>query len=454
MQQHGPDSISALDLAANFAAGTTTPSAFLEICLARAKQVPYVFITLTKELARQEASAATQRWRAGKPLSMLDGVPITWKDLIDVSGTVTTAGSAVRKSLPPAQDDAPVVAQARRFGLIGIGKTNLTEFAYSGIGYNPHFGTPANPTQLHGSLAPGGSSSGAAISVACGIAPLAMATDTAGSIRVPAAFNGLVGYKSSSAHYDKTGVFPLAPTLDSLGTIAHTVADCIALDRVLLGRPFDHIPAIPLASTLSFAVDEAWLQGAQLSDAVRRNLEASIDKLSRAGASILVREMTSLRAFESALKNHGWLGAFEAFAQHRELLSSPQAALLDPRVRSRLEAARDFPEATYLRLLDLRRQLMTDIQTELDDSTLLLPTVAHTAPELAPLVADPQYFADVNLRTLRITMFGNFLDLAAITLPNGTDHDSLPTGMQLLRPSGQDEDLSTTALAVEQILQQ
>jgi aspartyl-tRNA(Asn)/glutamyl-tRNA(Gln) amidotransferase subunit A len=304
-----------------------------------------------------------------------------------------------------------------------------------------------------GSRAPGGSSSGAAIAVACGISPLAMGTDTAGSVRIPAAFNGLVGYKSSKARYSQQGVFPLSSTLDSLGPLARNVADCIAFDRILTGRPFEPLAAPALPGSLHVVVDSAAWHGNELSDAVRSNLATSLNRLRDAGATVVERPLPSRREFELALDSHGWLGAFEAFIQHRDVLSSPQAALLDPRVRSRIEAARAMPEATYLRLLELRRMLMRQIQAELEGATLILPTVAHTAPALAPLQEDARHFAEVNLRTLRITMFGSFLDMGAFTVPNGTDAEGLPTGLQLLRPSGHDESLFTAALAIEAIVQ-
>jgi aspartyl-tRNA(Asn)/glutamyl-tRNA(Gln) amidotransferase subunit A len=229
----------AVQLAAAYADGRVTPADAAETCLRRASASQAVFTCITADRAREEAEQSTARWRAGRPLSPLDGVPISWKDLLDVRGTPTTAASALLRSTPPARSDATVVARAAAAGMVCLGKTNLSEFAYSGLGLNPGFGTPVNPRLGARARAPGGSSSGAALAVVQGCGPLAMGTDTAGSVRIPAAFNGLVGYRASSGRYPMQGVFALAPSLDTLGPLALSVADCMALDRVLRGLADD-----------------------------------------------------------------------------------------------------------------------------------------------------------------------------------------------------------------------
>ncbi len=194
-----------------------------------------LFIRQTRARAEAEARAARERLRAGNPASLLDGVPMAWKDLFDLRETVTTAGSDVLRTATPAAKDAALVRAGMLAGLVTVGTVNMTEFAYSGIGLNPHYGTPRNPCDRVVHRSPGGSSSGSGAVVAAGIVPLSIGTDTGGSIRIPAAFNGVVGYKTSTGHHPMEGVFPLSRTLDTLGPLANTVEDCVLVDAALRG---------------------------------------------------------------------------------------------------------------------------------------------------------------------------------------------------------------------------
>ena len=227
--------IDACAIAALFARGQLSPLAFTEACLTAAKETQGIFITLTPERARQEAAASTQRWREGAPLSPLDGIPVCWKDLFDIAGTRTTAGSATRLDAPLATHDAGMVARLTQAGMVTIGKTNLSEFAFSGLGINPTFTTPALLATDGEEHVPGGSSSGAARAVAQGVACIAIGTDTAGSVRIPAAFSGVIGFRASRHRYDASGVFPLAASLDTLGPLCRSVRDAYALDVILCG---------------------------------------------------------------------------------------------------------------------------------------------------------------------------------------------------------------------------
>ena len=232
-----PRKATAASLAADLRAGAIDAVDLTERTLAAiaASSDQAIFTEVLAKRARGEAEASRKRLKAGRPLGPLDGVPLAWKDLFDIEGRVTTAGSVVLSSNQPATRDAALVAAAVRGGMVTIGMTNLTEFAYSGIGLNPHFGTPRNPCDDKVARSPGGSSSGSAVAVAAGLAPVAIGTDTGGSIRVPAAFNGITGYKTSTGHYPMAGVFPLSRTLDTLGPFAHTVEDCVLTDMVLRG---------------------------------------------------------------------------------------------------------------------------------------------------------------------------------------------------------------------------
>jgi aspartyl-tRNA(Asn)/glutamyl-tRNA(Gln) amidotransferase subunit A len=436
------------ELGRAFAAGAIDPVAALEHYLAKAAGAASVFLALTADRARAEAEAAAERWRRGAPLSPLDGVPVAWKDLFDVRGTVTTAGSAVLAERPPAAADAELVEAAARAGLVCVGKTNLVEFAYSGIGINPHFGTPHNPHARGAARVPGGSSSGSAVAVATGAVPIAMGTDTSGSVRVPAAFNGLVGFKASRRRYSQRGVFPLARTFDSLGPLAHGVEDCALLDAILRGQHEDVAAPADLGRQ-RFVVDDAIVELARTAASVRENLERSLDALQGRGAVVERRRVGALHEAAAVVDRLGWPAAPEAFALHEALLDSADAGRLDPRVRRRLEGARNFRAADYIKLFGESERLTAQVRRELGDAALVLPTVAHVAPELAPLERDFDLFVATNLATLRLTMLGSFLDTPGVALPSGVDGEGLPTSVLLSAPSGEDERLLAVALAAE-----
>lgn len=471
MKTHGRQtaSLSASELHAAFAAGALTPTQAVEQCLQAACTSPSVFTRITADRALEEARQSTARWQAGQPLGALDGVPISWKDLFDVRGTPTTAASALLLTAPPAAEDAAVVARATAAGMVCLGKTNLSEFAYSGLGLNPCFGTPVNRRLGTRDRAPGGSSSGAALAVVQGCGPLAMGTDTAGSVRIPAAFNGLVGFRASRGRYPMQGVFPLAPSLDTLGPLASSVADCMAFDQVMCASAPP--PGASQVATQAvadgglrdqvFAVDPELLEDGRIHACVRDNLLACLGLLEMRGARIERRRVHSLRQVQALMERHGWLGAHEALATHRERLDAPdQAARMDQRVRRRLQAARQLGHAGYLELLAQRAPLMAQFARELGEATLVLPTVGHPAPLLDPLLDDDTLFAEINLATLRLTMPGSFLDTPAVAIPSGFKQapgpdgrpEQLPTSLQLMRPRGDDDRLLRTALLVEQAL--
>jgi aspartyl-tRNA(Asn)/glutamyl-tRNA(Gln) amidotransferase subunit A len=446
MSSNGPTS--ALELGRAYLAGRTDPLTVVRAALEQAERVPHAFISVDRERALERAAAAADRWSQRKPLSPLDGVPIGWKDLIDVAGSVTTAGSALFRSQAPAARNAPIVDAALRCGMIGIGKTNLSEFAYSGLGLNPHFGTPTNPKLDHGSRVPGGSSSGSAIAVATGIVPLSVGTDTAGSIRVPSAFNGLTGFRASTTRYSREGVTALSPTLDTIGPLANTVADCVAFDAAIRGAaPVAACSSLPLQR---FVVDPSLLDRYGVTDSVSVNLQRFVERLADAGAVIETRPLASLAQVHELNATQGWIGALEAFERYRALLDSGAASQIDQRVRTRLEMSRSVPTERLDELRKRRQTMIADFAHELAGATLIAPTVAHVAPLLAPLAHDAALFANVNLKTLALTMLGSFLDAPAIALPSGADELGLPTGVQLMRAAYDDDALLAVAQTIEQ----
>jgi aspartyl-tRNA(Asn)/glutamyl-tRNA(Gln) amidotransferase subunit A len=265
------------------AAGTVDAVAVAEHFLERieAHADKAVFIKVLRERALTEAKASAKRHREGRSLGPLDGVPLSWKDLYDMKGETTTAGSEVFRHAPPAKEDAAVVANLTAAGMVALGKVNLSEFAYSGLGLNPHYGTPRNPRGGTQHRAPGGSSSGSGVSIAAGLAPCSIGSDTGGSVRVPAALNGVTGYKSSEGRISKAGVFPLSETLDTVGPLARSVEDCVLLDMALRGAVTTEVRRASLADLSLVVATNLVFDGAD--DAVAANFDTALSRLSAAG---------------------------------------------------------------------------------------------------------------------------------------------------------------------------
>ncbi len=410
-----------------------------------------VFITITAGRARQEALASRERHAEGKPLGPLDGVPIAWKDLIDVEGSPTTAASALRRDIEPADADAPIVAHAGAAGLVTLGKVNLTEFAYSGIGLNPHFGTPSIPHDPETPRAPGGSSSGSATAVSRGMVPCAIGSDTGGSVRIPSAFNGLTGYKSSEGRISKEGVVPLSVTLDTIGPLAHSVEDCILLDTVLRGLP----PALPTPTTpgdIRLLVPENVMLD-ELDGAVADNFLASLETLGHAGIEIDHRRFPEFDEVVDMTKRLGTLIAAEAYAHYRDILESEQVEQIDRRVVARMMIGKSMTADDIAAIRESRQRLANDLRSDLDGAFLAMPTTPHVAPEIAPLEADDELFHKTNLKTLRNTSIGNILGTPGVAMPNGSDIFGLPTSLLISATADDDDRLLAAALTIQGAIQ-
>lgn len=437
-----------------FLAGRLDPVACLEDCLERIARAPCgpVFLEVTEARARREAEAAWRRYREGSPLGPLDGVPVAWKDLFDLAGSRTTAASALYREAPAKTRDAPAVAHLAAAGMVALGKVNLSEFAYSGLGLNPHFGTPLNP---HGGAgpqarAPGGSSSGSGVAVAAGLAPCSIGSDTGGSVRVPAAFNGVVGFKSSEGRIDKSGVFPLSETLDTVGPLARSVEDCVLLDMALRGAVTSGVrPADPAELRLVVPTNLV-LEGCEA--AVIANFWTVLERLAAAGARVSECRLAVLDAAQDVTLKHGSLTAAEAYLHHRAIVDGVDAARIDRRVLARLLGGRKMSAADLLSIQQARRAGRAALAEALGDALLVMPTVPHVAPLIAPLEADDAQFHAVNLKTLRNTALGNFLGTCGLALPSGQDASGLPTGILFSGLSGEDEKLLSAGLAIERIL--
>lgn len=409
-----------------------------------------IFLSLTPERALREAAASTTRYLEGKPLSALDGVPIGWKDLIDVAGARTTAGSNLFRDAQPRTVDAPIVANAAAAGMVCIGKLNLTEFAYSGLGLNPNFGTPVNPHDAKVDRAPGGSSSGCGVAVGAGILPLAIGTDTGGSVRIPAAFNGIVGYKTSHGRIDARGVFPLSRTLDTVGPLARTVEDCILADMILRGAVTSAVRRGNPASITVLAPQNVVLD---IADAdVAANYERSLDALARSGVTIRRERVDVLEAALEITARFGTVTAAEAYHEHREIVDSDRVSVVDRRVVRRIMDGKRMSANDFISIQRTRETLIAQLENQLGGAFLVMPTTAITAPEVAPLDADDDLFNKVNLSALRNTMLGNILGLCALALPNGRDRNGLPTSFLLSACYGADDRLLGDGLCVEKII--
>jgi len=402
-------------------------------------------LTVYREAAHAAAEAADARARAGISLGPLDGAIVSIKDLFDVAGEVTRAGSQVlAEEGKPAAADAPIVRRLRAAGAVIVAKTNMTEFAYSGIGANPHFGTPGNPAERK--RIPGGSSSGAAVATADGMCEIAIGSDTGGSTRIPAALCGIVGYKPSRQRIPTEGAFPLSYSIDSIGPIARSVADCAKADAVMAGEDFAAFEPAPLAGLRIGVLQGAPLEN--LDETVTKRFPATLDRLKQAGARLSDEKIDLLDGM-ARVNSKGGVQPTEAYSVHRELLAR-RAADIDPNIRARLERARNISGADYVDMVRERAQLIRAMDARLADlDVLALPSCAIVAPTMDEVSA-PDDFARKNALVLRNTVIANFFDLCAISLPLPRE-GGLPTGLMLFARNGCDWRLFRVAAAVERL---
>ena len=410
-----------------------------------------VFVSLTPKHAMAEAEASAKRIRDGRSLGFLDGIPIAWKDLFDLEGLVTTAGSKVLARSPAAKADASVVANLKASGMVAVGRTNMSEFAFSGLGINPHYGTPENPNSTDVPRIPGGSSSGAGVAVAAGLVPVAMGTDTGGSIRIPAAFNGIVGYKATRGRYPMQGVFPLSKSLDSLGPLCRTVQDAVWIDAAMRGLTSSEIQRGSLAGVSLVVPETIFFDGAE--EGVVSAFEAALGRLSAAGAKIRRQPFPLFTELFDLMAKHGPLVTAEAFALHRDRILGPDAAEMDHRVVSRTRLGEKTSMSSYIEIINARERMIADMaQAIASDEILVSPTLPHVAMPIAPLAADDDLFVKTNGKTLRNTLIGNFLDWCGVSIPCGTGDAGMPVGLLLSGLPNTDEQLLSVALAAEGVV--
>ena len=439
------------ELSSQLCDGKTTSRELVEQALAKisdpAGEGTRAFIKVDAEGARAAADvsdAAQKRNRAASPYA---GIPISVKDLFDLAGEVTTAGSVVLQNEAPATRDAPAIAALKSAGMIVLGRTNMTEFAYSGVGLNPHYGTPRSAFDRKTGRIPGGSSAGAAVAVADGMCALSIGTDTGGSCRTPAAYNGIVGFKPSTGRITTRGAYPLSSSFDSIGPLANTVSCCAAADALMAQDWSGEIAARDISSLRIGVLKTMVLEGLDAEVAVA--YERTLKRLSKAGATLVDFTFEELLEFPS-LTVKGGVVAAEANAHHRILLAA-RGNEYDPRVRGRIETAAAISAADYISILKRRDEIVGryGALTQGFDA-VALPTVMNVPPPIATLADDGEYLRH-NGMSLRNTYVGNFLNCCAISIPMH-EKDASPVGLMLMGRWGQDQAVFSAAQAVEDIL--
>lgn len=438
-------------LARALAEGRTTSRRLVEDCLARIEdpsgEGARAFISVNAEAARNTADAMDALRAAGAQPSPLAGIPVAVKDLADVRAQVTMAGSKALADRPAAVADAPVVARMRAAGLVILGRTNMVEFAYGGIGTNPHYGTPLSPWDRAQSRVPGGSSSGSAVAVADGMALGALGTDTGGSCRIPAAYCGVTGLKPTARRVPTDGVVPLSTSLDSIGPIARSVDCCAMLDGVMAGEPIQAARPVPLSGLRLLVPNTIVLD--DLDPIVAADFEKTLKALADAGAQIVIGAFPPFERVATVLAKGGLSGS-ESYAWHKELLAT-KANVYDPRVLVRIQNGEKQSAADYIALLAARRAAINAYAEGLQGfDAILSPTTPILPPRLADLTRDEDY-TRLNMLSLRNTLMINVFDGCSIALPMSAV-GAPPTSLMISAAPMADHRLLGIAKAVEGVI--
>jgi aspartyl-tRNA(Asn)/glutamyl-tRNA(Gln) amidotransferase subunit A len=436
-------------LAADLAAGRITSRKLTEEAFARIEnghgEGKRVFVKTWRAQALAAAEASDSLRKAGIVASPLAGIPVSIKNLCDVAGETTLAGSRALGDAPPAEEDAPVVARLRAAGAVIVGSTNMSEFAFSGVGFNPHYGTPGNPADRK--RVPGGSSSGAAVSVADRMAVAALGTDTGGSVRIPAAVCGIVGFKPTARRVPIDGVVPLSTSLDSIGPLANSVECCAIVDAVFAAEPVSIPEPLHLAG-LRFAVPRHFVMD-DLDPVVTKAFERALKTLAAKGVKVEEIDLAQLDELP-VINAKGGFAASEAYAWHKELIAR-RGGDYDPLVAPRIRRGAEMTAADYIELLAKRADLQKRVAAVTSNyDAVVMPTCAITAPTLDE-VSTPEGFTKKNMLLLRNTTVGNFLDRCSISLPcHGAGE--LPVGFMLMGEAMTDKRLLAMARSVAPVV--
>src|SRR5260221_13889711 len=429
-------------------AGGGTGRGLVEQCLARISDQSgeggRVFLKVHAADALAAADFYDRRRAHGAAPSSFAGIPVSIKDLFDIAGDVTTADSVALRDAKVAERDAPAVARLRAAGFIPIGRTTMTEFPFSGLGINPHYGPPLSPPDRQAARIPGGSSSGAAVSVSGGMALGALGPDPGGSCRIPAALCGVVGFKPTAHRVPTAGAFPLSTSLDSIGPLAATVECCATLDAVLAGEPAVDLAPFPLSWLRMAVLQTLVLEGFE--PAVARAFESALAALRKAGARVAdipLRELAELPQINAK----GGLAAAESYAIHRPLIAKAEK-MYDPRVLVRILRGQEQDAADYIDLIAARADFIRRLAAiTAPYDALVMPTVPVTAPRVADLASDDAY-RHANFLVLRNPGIANFLDRCSISIPCHRAGDA-PVGLMLIGEHGADRRLLSVAAAIE-----
>ncbi|MXP65159.1 amidase [Roseomonas sp. M0104] len=446
--------IASLSAAAEaLASGRTTALALTEAALERiadpAGEGGRAFVLVQAEQARASARAMDALRAAGRAPSPWAGIPISVKDLFDQQGVPTRAGAVALADAPPATATAPAVAGLERAGFVVLGRTNMVEFAFSGLGVNPHHGTPRSPWDRATGRLPGGSSSGAAVAVADGMGLGALGSDTGGSCRVPAALCGIVGYKPTARRVPLEGVLPLSSSLDSIGPLANTAGCCAVLHTLMAGAEAASPPPVRPVAGLRFGVPEATFLFEGLEPAVAEAFARAVARLKAAGAHIERFDLPELAEIP-AVNAAGGFAAAESYAWHRALIERARDRY-DPRILARILRGASMGAADYLDLHKARARLIaTAAARTAPYDAVLCPTTALTPPAI-DAVEDEAEYNRINLLLLRNTAAFNFLDRCSISLPCQAPGEA-PVGLMLTGQHDGDDALFVAAMAVEAIL--
>jgi aspartyl-tRNA(Asn)/glutamyl-tRNA(Gln) amidotransferase subunit A len=436
-------------LSADLAAGRTTSRKLVDEALARiadpAGEGARAFMKVYADTARAEADLSDTLRAAGTLRSVVEGVPISVKDLYDVAGDVTRAGSRALADAPPAVADAPAVARLRAAGAIIVGRNNMVEFAFGGVGLNPHYGTPKNPWDRKTGRVPGGSSSGGGVAVADNMVAMALGSDTRGSIRLPAAMCGVTGFKPTASRIPREGAFPLSYTLDSVGPLSHSVDCCATWDAILAAEPVRALPVLPLRG-LRLMVPRCSLFD-DLDAEVAAAFERAVAALSAAGALVTELDAPLFTRAQDLFKGGGFAGP-EALQIHRALLEK-RADQYDPRVSKRVVLGKEFSAADYIQLGFDRAALLRDAAALCAGyDAMLYPTAAVLAPTIEEAGRNDEDYFRWNMRMLRNTGLGNILDGCGATLPCQAPGEA-PVGLSVAGLAGTDRHVLAVARAVE-----
>src|SRR4051812_15075361 len=435
-------------LRADLDKGSTSSRELLEQALARiadsAGEGKRAFLKLYADSARHDADHADRLRKAGVRRSAVDGLPVSLKDLFDVAGDVTRAGSRILARSPPATADAGAVARLRAAGAIFIGRTNMVEFAFGGVGLNSHYGTPRNPWDRKAGRVPGGSSSGAAVAQADGMCVMALGSDTRGSIRQPAALCGVAGFKPTASRVPRAGAYPLSWTLDSVGPLANSVACCAAYDAILAGEPDAVLAELPLNGLRLMLPKSSALD--DLDAGVAKAFEEALKKLSKSGAVLIEVAMPAFDRQGEYFKGGGFAGA-EAYYLHRPNID--RLAEYDPWVAKRVLMSKDLSAADYVAFGFLREEFMrsTALAAAPFDA-ILMPTTPCVAPTIAEASASDEDYFRWNFRIMRNTGLINFLDGCAATLPIH-ERGAAPVGLMVCGIAGTDRRTLAVAASIE-----